>query len=63
LPALYDPFDEQKLWVGKGVIDPMFLTPTNEFPRCHRPSFKRGLRVPVIKSLVDFTFKLFPLGE
>jgi hypothetical protein len=25
--GLYGPFDEQKLWVGTGVIDPMFLTP------------------------------------
>jgi len=29
---LYGPFHEQKLWVGKGVIDPMFLAPGNEFP-------------------------------
>ena len=49
--GLYGPFDELQLWVGKGVIDPMFLTPTNEFPRRYRPSFKRGLRVPVIFAL------------
>lgn len=46
--GLYGPFDQQKLWVGKGVIDPMCLTPANEFPRRYRPRFKRGLCVPVI---------------
>jgi hypothetical protein len=49
--GLYGPFDEEKLWVGKGVIDPMFLAPTNEFSRRYRTSFKRGLRVPVIFAL------------
>jgi hypothetical protein len=46
--GLYGPVDQPKLWVGKGVIDPMFLTPTDEFPRRYRPRFQRGLWVPVI---------------
>ena len=57
--GLCGPFDKPKLWVGKGVIDPMFLTPSNEFPRRYRPSFKRGLRVSVI-----FRFNLLAkIGE
>ena len=49
--GLYGLFDKPKLWVGKTVIDPMFLAPANEFPRGYRPGFKRRLRVPVIFAL------------